>query len=124
MADINKGAIQTTMKRLQGVIAEKNGQLASKGSGFVHYRVNDYDAANQNDLKRIILSRYGIRADAKDLFFDGTTADGRLAKIVDLNRPLTRLDAQIVKDEISDNRPDETRDVCVFCNGSDPGSLP
>lgn len=123
MADINKGAIQTTMKRLQDVITEKNGQLASKGRGFVHYRVNDYDAANQNNLKRVILSRYGVRADARDLFFDGTTADGRLARIVDLNRPLTRLDAQIVKDEIADNRPDETRDVCVFCNGSELGVM-
>ena len=123
MADINKGAIQTTMKRLQGVIGEKNGNLVEKARGFVHYRVNDYDAANHNDLKRVILSRYGVQTEAKDLFFDGTTADGLLAKIVDLNRPLTRLDVQIVKDEIRDNRPDETRDVCVFCNGSELGII-
>ena len=123
MADINKGAIQTTMKRLQGVVGEKNGDLVEKGRGFVHYRVNDYDAANHNDLKRVILSRYGVQTDAKDLFFDGTTAEGLLAKIVDLNRPLTRLDVQIVKDEITDNRPDETRDVCVFCNGSELGII-
>ena len=123
MADINKGAIQTTMKRLQGVIGEKNGDFLEKGRGFVHYRVNDYDAANHNDLKRVILSRYGVQTDAKDLFFDGTTADGLLAKIVDLNRPLTRLDVQIVKDEITDNRPDETRDICVFCNGSELGII-
>ena len=119
MADINKGAIQTTTTRLQGVIKEKNDNLMEKKErGFVHYRVNDYDAANQNELKRIIVSRYGVQTDRKDLFFDGIVG-GQLVKIVDLNKPLTRLDIQIIKDEITNNRPDETRDITVFCNGSE-----
>ena len=119
MADLNKGAIQTTIKRLQSVIKEKNGDLVEKnGHGLIHYRVNDYDHAKQDELKRVIISKYGIETNRKDLFFDGTVG-GQLAKIIDLNRPLTRLDIQIIKDEIQKNRPDETRDITVFCNGSE-----
>ena len=119
MADLNKGAIQTTIKRLQGVINGKNGDLAEKnGHGLIHYRVNNYDCAKQNGLKRIIISKYGVQTDRKDLFFDGIVS-GQLAKIIDLDRPLTRLDIQIIKDEITNNRPDETRDITIFCNGSE-----
>ncbi len=126
VADMNKGAIQTTIKRLQDVIQEKNSDLVKKnGRGLIHYRVNnyDYDAANQNERKRIIVSKYGVQTDRKDLFFDGVVGDGQLAKIVDLNKPLTRLDVQIIKDEIVQNRPDETRDITVFCNGSELGIM-
>lgn len=119
MADLNRGAIQTTIKRLQGVIKEKNGDLAERsGGGLIHYRVNNYDFAKQNEFKKVIISKYGIETDRKDLFFDGMVG-GQLAKIVDLNKPLTRLDIQIVKDEITQSRPDETRDITVFCNGSE-----
>jgi len=119
MADLNKGAIQTTIKRLQGVINQKNGDLAEKnGHGLIHYRVNNYDFAKQNELRKIIISKYGIQKDNGDLFFDGVFA-GQLVKIVGLDRPLTRLDIQIIKDEIQNNRPDEMRDITVFCNGSE-----
>jgi len=122
-ADLNRGAIQTTIKRLQGVMAEQNGDLLeTKDRGFIHYRVNNYDYARQAELQNIIRSRYGIRTDRKDGFFDGTVGD-QLAKIVDLNKPLTRLDIQIIKDEISSNRPDETRAITVFCNGSETGII-
>ena len=122
VADLNKGAIQTAIKRLQGVIDEKNGDLIENGRGFIHYRVNNYDFAKQNGLKKIIISKYGIQKNNGDLFFDGTVG-GKVAKIVDLNRPLNRLDIQIIKDEIAQNRPDETRDIAVFCNGSEMGIL-
>ncbi len=123
MADLNKGAIQTTIKRLQVVIAKKNEDLVEKNRrGFIHYRVNNYDFAKQDRLKKIIVSKYGIQTDRKDLFFDGTVG-GQLVKILDLNRPLTRLDIQIIKDEIQNNRPDETRDIAVFCNGSEMGII-
>lgn len=118
MADLNKGAIQTTIKRLQSVIKEKNGTLERNGHGLIHYRVNDYDFAKLDELKKIIISKYGIQTNRKDLFFDGTVS-GQLAKIVDLNKPLTQLDIQIIKDEITKNRPDETRNITVFCSGSE-----
>lgn len=117
-ADLNKGAIQTTIKRLQGIIDEKNGDLIDNGRGFIHYRVNNYDFAKQNGLKKIVIAKYGIQKDNGDLFFDGLVG-GQLAKIIDLDRPLNRLDVQIVKDEIQNNRPDETRDITIFCNGSE-----
>ena len=118
VADLNKGAIQTTIKRLQNIINEKNGDLVENGHGFIHYRVNNYDFAKQNELKKIVIAKYGIQTDHKDLFFDGLVG-GQLAKIIDLDRPLTRLDIQIIKDEIQNNYPDETRDITVFCNGSE-----
>ncbi len=122
MADLNKGAIQTTIKRLQGIIQKKNGDLIDNGRGLIHYRVNNYDFAKENGLKKIIISKYGIQTDRKDLFFDGLAGE-QLAKIIELNRPLTRLDIQIIKDEIANNRPDETRDIAVFCNGSELGII-
>ena len=122
MADLNKGAIQTTMKRLQGVIEKKNDGTTEKSTpGFIHYRVNNYDYDKQHELKKIIISKYGIQIDRKD-FFDGTV-EGKLAKIIDLNRPLTQLDIQNIKDEVEKNRTDETRDIDVFCNGSELGSI-
>ena len=118
MADLNKGAIQTTIRRLQCIRKEKNGSLLKNGHGFIHYRVNNYDFAKQDELKRIITAKYGVQTDRKDLFFDGIVG-GQLAKIIDLDRPLNRLDIQIIKDEIQNNHPDETRDITVFCNGSE-----
>ena len=122
VADLNKGAIQTTIKRLQKIINQKNGDLIDNGRGFIHYRVNNYDFAKQNGLEKIIISKYGIQKDNGDLFFDGIVG-GKLAKIIDLNRPLNRMDIEIIKDEIAHNRPDETRDIAVFCNGSEMGII-
>ena len=122
MADINKGAIQTTVARLQSIIKTKDSDCRKNGHGLIHYRVNNYDFLNQNTLKKIIVSKYGIKIDRKDLFFDGTIS-GQLAIIVDLNKPLTRLDIQIIKDEIVNNRPEEERNITVFCNGSELGII-
>ena len=118
MADLNKGAVQTTIKRLQEVVGQKNGDLMEAGRGFIHYRVNNYDYAKQDELKKIVTAKYGISKDNGDLFFDGKIGE-KLVKIIDLNRPLTRLDIQIIKDEIAQSRPDEARDIVVFCNGSE-----
>lgn len=119
MADINKGAIQTTIKRLQEAHKEKNGNLSEdKPHGIIHYRVNNYDHAQQAALKRVVVSKYGIQKANGDLFFDGLV-NGNLAKIVDLHQPLTLLDIQNIKDEISRNRPDEMRNIEVFCNGAE-----
>lgn len=117
VADLNKGALQITIKRLQGVMGEKNGDLIEKSDkGFIHYRVNDYSFVKRDELKKIVIAKYGIETNRNGLFFNGTIS-GQLAKIVDLDRPLTRLDIQTVKDELKNNRPDETRDITVFCNG-------
>ena len=110
-ADLNKGAIQTTMKRIQTCI--------DKPRGIAHYRVNNYDANTDLEFKPIVTKKYGVETDRKDLFFDGTL-EGTLVKIADLSKPLTRLDIQLIKDEL-DNRPHESRNITVLCNGSEAG---
>ena len=110
-ADINKGAIQTTIKRLQ--------KLPDTQRGIVHYRVNNYDASTNLERKDIVIKKYGVQTDRQEAFFDGTL-DGTLVKIIDLTKPLTPLDIQTIKDEL-ENRPDESRDITVFCYGINSG---
>ena len=110
-ADLNKGAIQTTIKRLQTSI--------DKPRGIAHYRVNNYDFQAEHELKTIVTAKYGVEIDRNAAFFDGTL-DGTLVKIIDLNKPFTPQDIQTIKDELK-NRPDETRDITVLCNGSEIG---
>lgn len=110
-ADLNKGAIQTTMKRIQTCI--------DKPRAIAHYRVNNYDANTDLEFRPIVIKKFGVETDRKDLFFDGTL-EGTLVKIADLSKPLTRLDIQLIKDEL-ESRPDEARNITVLCNGSEPG---
>ena len=106
-ADINKGAIQTTIKRLQ--------KLPDMQRGVVHYRVNNYDASTDLERRDIVIKKYGVQTDRQEAFFDGTL-DGTLVKIIDLTKPLTPLDIQTIKDEL-ENRPEESRNITVFCYG-------
>ena len=110
-ADINKGAIQTTIKRLQ--------KLPDMQRGVVHYRVNNYDASTDLERRDIVIKKYGVQMDRQEAFFDGTL-DGTLVKIIDLTKPLTPLDIQTIKDEL-ENRPDESRNITVFCYGTNSG---
>ena len=110
-ADINKGAIQTTIKRLQ--------KLPDMQRGIVHYRVNNYDASTHLERRDIVIKKYGVQTDRQEAFFDGTL-DGTLVKIIDLTKPLTPLDIQTIKDEL-ENRPDESRNITVFCYGTNSG---
>ncbi len=107
-ADINKGAIQTTIKRLQ--------KLPDVQRGIVHYRVNNYDASTNLERRDIVIKKYGVQIDRQEAFFDGTL-DGTVVKIIDLTKPLTLLDIQTIKDEL-ENRPDESRNITVFCYGT------
>ena len=90
-ADLNKGAIQTTIKRIQTVIDVPR--------GIAHYRVNNYDASTHLERKYIVIKKCGVQTDRQERFFDGTL-DGTLVRIVDLTKPLTRLDIQHIKDEL------------------------
>ena len=110
-ADINKGAIQTTVKRLQ--------KLSDMQRGVVHYRVNNYKASTDLERRDIVIKKYGVQTDRQEAFFDGTL-DGTLVKIIDLTKPLTPLDVQTIKDEL-ENRPDESRNITVFCYGTNSG---
>jgi len=111
VADLNKGAIQTTMKRIQKHIGNSR--------GIAHYRVNNYEFQVEHELRNIVIAKYGVETERNDAFFDGSL-NGTLAKICDLTKPLTRLDIQGIKDEL-ENRPDEERDITILCNGSEIG---
>lgn len=130
--DINKGAIQTTAKRLQELMRSqateaakpKQGELVGAEDapahaaqyGFATYRVNDYDLQIQhNEAVELACQHLGVTRTRTDAFFDGTQG-GRLVKIIPFNHPLTPLDLEAIKTELK-NRPSEERDVMVVCLG-------
>lgn len=135
--DINKGAIQTTSKRLQTIIQEQVVEEAdrkakprlvdaeAKGEtprpaqlSFAIYRVNDYDLQIQhNEAVNLACERIGITRTKSDGFFDGELGK-RLAKIIPFNHPLTPLDLEEIKRELS-ARPSEERDIVVVCLGKE-----
>jgi DNA modification methylase len=130
--DINKGAIQTTSKRLQTVILEQieaqkrrshevelspnNEEPTPAQLSFATYRVNDYDLQIQhNEAVNLACAHVGITRTRADSFFDGTLGD-RLAKIIPFNHPLTLMDLDEIRREL-EARPEETRDVTVVALG-------
>lgn len=130
-SDINKGAIQTTSKRLQTIIKEqieaevKPRQIAFEQTSedspaalsFHVYRVNDYDLQIQyNEAVNLAVEHIGVERTKSDTYFDGVLGK-RLVKIVPFNHPLTLLDLQAVKDEV-EARKDE-RDIVVVCLGKE-----
>lgn len=131
--DINKGAIQTTAKRLQGVMQEQAVALSSASQGelvtrevapppcqlmFSTWRVNDYDLHIQhNEAVELACEHLGITRTRTDPFFDGTRGK-MLAKIIPLNHPLTPLDLEALRTELK-NRPEEERDLLVVSLGQE-----
>jgi DNA modification methylase len=140
-ADINKGAVQTTSKRLQTIIQEQieartgpqQGALGFDGDedealapvalSFSIYQVNDYDLQIQhNEAVNLAVELTGIERIKTDTFFDGTLGK-RLVKIIPFNHPLTRLDLELLKGELEARR-DEERDVVVICLGKELAADP
>lgn len=134
--DINKGAIQTTVKRLEGIITEQiaAAKEASKQKdliaddteksptpaqlSFAVHRVNDYDLAIQhNEAVNLACEHIGITRTRNDSFFDGSIGQ-RLAKIIPFGHPLSVPDLEDLKKELS-ARPNEERDVVVVCLGKE-----
>lgn len=130
--DINKGAIQTTAKRLQEVMKtqratlenNRQAQLVADESpapmpyqlSFATYRVNDYDLQIQhNEAVELVSQHLGVTRTPTDAFFDGTQS-GRLVKIIPFNHPLTPLDLEALHAELT-TRPAEERDVLVVSLG-------
>ena len=109
--DCNKGAIQTTIKRLSKLKQE------TQSPNILHFRVNNYDFQERFALREIIFEKYGIEK-INDNFFDGILGD-ELVKIVEFNKPLTRLEIQEIKDEIKNIRSEEARNIVVICSGQE-----
>jgi hypothetical protein len=138
--DVNKGAIQTTARRLQAIIREQMQRpppLPLKGGGeggdrhsdagaqpspaqlsFSVYRVNDYDLQVQhNEAVELACEHLGVSRDRRDGFFDGTLGK-RLVKIVPFNHPLSPVDLEEVRKELA-ARPEEDRGVVVVALGKE-----
>lgn len=132
--DINKGAIQTTAKRLQGIMREQATRLAPPSQGelldkavasespppcqlaFGTWRVNDYDLTIQhNEAVELVGEHVGMIRSRTDPFFDGTRGQ-QLVKIIPLNHPLSPLDYEALRLELK-NRPQEERDILLVCLG-------
>jgi len=133
--DINKGAIQTTTKRLQTIIQEQFESLHNEQDelpgleeceesfkpsqlSFAVYRVNDYDLQIQNnEAVDLACEHIGIQRTRSDAFFDGTHGK-KLAKIIPFNHPCYPLDLEEIKRELQ-ARPEEERDITVVCLGKE-----
>ncbi len=132
--DINKGAIQTTAKRVQSIIEE---QAAAKAQAdlptlepdgprpaqvaFTTWRVNDYDLQIQhNEAVEIACEALGVERVRTDGFFDGTLGKA-LVRIIPFQHPLSPLDLEEVRREL-ETRPEEDRAVKVVCLGSEVGA--
>lgn len=128
--DINKGAIQTTTKRLQSTMHKQAVKITrNKRSlpgfedgpsqmSFSIYRVNDYDLQIQhNEAFNLAVEHLGMTRTKTDIFFDGTLGK-RLVKIIPFTHPCTVMDLEEVKIELG-NRPDEGRDIAVVCLGKE-----
>lgn len=134
--DINKGAVQTTVKGLQGIIAEQIASAQKTGRqlsllaedqstgalpaqlGFTVHRVNDYDLAIQhNEAVNLACEHIGVTRTLGDAFFDGTLGK-KLVKIIPFGHPLSPADLEEVKTEL-DTRAKESRDVVVVCLGKE-----
>lgn len=140
--DINKGAIQTTSKRLQNIILEQieeekkkhpglfteESPSPSQGEGqrvrsFSHYKVNDYDLQLlRTEAIELAVQHIGIQRMKTDSFFEGVLGK-TLVKIIDFNHPLTPLDVQLIQDELK-KRPKEQRDITIVCLGKELSTEP
>jgi DNA modification methylase len=136
--DINKGAIQTTAKRLQGVIAEQAAALAARPQAelldekkvapppcqlrFGTWCVNDYDLQIQhNEALELVAQHLGITRTRTDPVFDGLLG-AQLVKLVPLNHPLSLGDCEALATELK-SRPQEERDVVLVCLGAERQAL-
>jgi len=116
--DINKGAIQLTSKRLQGIILEQIKKEEAKYPTFAIYKVNNYDLKLlRTEAIELAVQHVGIQRTRTDRFFDGTLGKN-LVKIIDFNHPLTLLDLQLLQDELK-KRPDEDRNITIVCLGKE-----
>lgn len=134
--DINKGAVQTASKRLQGVLQEQTQPLAGPPQGelavedgeeaepgpaqssFGVWRVNDYDLQIQhNEAVELACEHIGVERTRADGFFDGVLGKS-LVKIVPFTHPLSPVDLDEVRREL-EARPEEDRNIVMVCLGKE-----
>ncbi len=115
-ADCNKGSIQTIIKRLTKIKQEKD-LITKNDNDILHFRVNNYDFQEKYSLREIIFDKYSIDK-IKDSLFDGVIGE-ELVKIVDFNKPLTKLDIEELKNELKTTKTEEVRNIIIICSGQE-----
>lgn len=122
-ADINLGAIETTVKRLNRVLETKEAS-----TGFEVYNVNNYDIfRNPVEAKGLLMEALEINT-IKTACFDGEK-DGYKVKIMPVNRIANRQDLNDIITEIdyktlernrneNPNKPAES--IMLVCMGHEP----
>ena len=132
-ADINLGAIQTTTKRLLKVAKDLNtptiDEQTTKYTGFEVYNVNNYDFfRNPVEARELIISALEIQPFSQSNIWDGEL-DGRMVKIMPVNRIATKADLQSLIDNLPyktyeklkeelPNQPVEK--ITIVCMGHEP----
>jgi DNA modification methylase len=137
--DINRGAIQTTSKRLHGIILEEIGEAAKAKQeslpgadepdalpppaqlSFAVFRVNDYDlTVHHEEVAHLACEHIGVTRTRTDAYFDGVRGKS-LVKVVPFSHPLTLLDLEQLKREL-EARPEEERGILLVCLGKEPAA--
>lgn len=95
-ADINLGAIDTTLKRLNKIAKEIAESISEDGNprytGFEVYNVNNYDVfRNPIQAKDLLIQALELQPLPGNELYDGEK-DGRMVKIMPVNRIATRVD--------------------------------
>lgn len=127
--DINKGAIQTTAKRVQSIIldhvkeTEQKNLISTEDSSpepaqlsFSVWRVNDYDLKIQrNEAIKLACEHIGVERIASEGWFDGKLGK-KLVKIIPFEHPLSPLDLEELKREL-DARLEVENTIVFVCLG-------
>ena len=123
-ADINLGAIDTTVNRLNQILQEDGSR-----PGFEVYNVNNYDVfRNPTEAKDILIDALEITRIAKGSVFDGEK-DGfmvkvmpvnRIANIEDLNEIINGVDQTSLEKAREDNPNKPVLSIRLVCMGHEP----
>lgn len=131
-ADINLGAIDTTVKRLNSIAKEINETIpdgTTRYTGFEVYNVNNYDVfRNPVQAKDLLIEALELQPLPGNDLYDGEK-DGRMVKIMPVNRMATEADLNELiigfPRDIFDKRKAENpnkpvESITLVCMGHDP----
>ena len=133
-ADINLGAVHTTTKRLLGIMdSNGDGGIPGLGNksfpGLEVYNVNNYDIfRNPVEARDLLLSALEVQVFPKGQVWDGEK-DGRMVKVLPVNRIATKADLEEVKSNLPYKTYDEraaqnpqlpVEKITFVCMGHEP----
>lgn len=131
-ADINIGAIQTTTKRLISLATELQSAKPTQATlftGFEVYNVNNYEFfRNPIEARDLLIEALEIQPFTQSNIWDGEL-DGRMVKIMPVNRIATKADLEELKanlpyktyDKRKGNNPNQPVErITIVCMGHEP----